>query len=53
MAYILLTILTLAATSLFWGGYKQLQRGDQTKGLLMIVAGMVALGNVMVWVMPM
>ena len=52
MGYILLAILTIAALALFWGGYQQSKRGDQTKAMLMFIAGLVALGNVLVWVVP-
>lgn len=45
-----LSILMLAAFLLAWGGlYQLVKRGDRKKGLLMLVASAVAVGNVLVW----
>jgi LPXTG-motif cell wall-anchored protein len=45
-----LSILMIAAFLLAAGGlYLILKRGERAKGALMILAGLVALGNVLVW----
>jgi len=46
----ILSILMIAAFLLAAGGlYLILKRGERTKGALMILAALVALGNVLVW----
>jgi hypothetical protein len=45
-----LSILMIAAFLLAWGGiYLLVKRGDRKKGMLMLVAAAVAVGNVLVW----
>ena len=45
-----LSILMLAAFLLAWGGVHMIvKRGDRKKGILMLVAAAVAVGNVLVW----
>lgn len=45
-----LSILMVAAFLLAWGGiYLLAKRKDRRKGLLMLAAAAVALGNVLVW----
>jgi len=45
-----LSILMLAAFLLVWGGIHMIvKRGDRKRGILMLVAAAVAVGNVLVW----
>ena len=45
-----LSVLMVAAFLLAWGGlYLLVKKGDRKKGLLMLVAAAVAVGNVLVW----
>lgn len=45
-----LSILMVAAFLLGWGGIHLLvKRKDRTKGVLMLVAAAVAVGNVLIW----
>ena len=49
-----LTLLTVAAIVLVWGGVTMIRRGDRdggdrTKGVLMIVCAVVLVGNVLIW----
>ena len=45
-----LSILMLAAFLLAWGGiYLVVKKGDRKKGILMLVAAAVAVGNVLIW----
>ena len=45
-----LSILMVAAFLLVWGGVHQLVKlKDRKKGILMLVAAAVAVGNVLVW----
>lgn len=45
-----LSILMIAAFALAWGGgYLLVKQRDRKKGVLMLVAAAVALGNVLVW----
>ena len=45
-----LSILMVAAFLLAWGGvYLLVKRGDRKKGILMLVAAAVAVGNVLIW----
>jgi hypothetical protein len=47
---IFLSILMVAAFLLAWGGiFLLVKRGDRKKGILMLVAAAVAVGNVLVW----
>lgn len=48
----ILSILMVAAFALAAGGvYLLVKRKDRAKGLLMIAAALVALGNVLIWVL--
>lgn len=50
---LLLSIAVLAAFALFWGGGRLIVRQqDRTKGVLMIVAGLVLLGNIALAALP-
>ena len=45
-----LSVLMVAAFLLAWGGiYLLVKRGDRKKGILMLVAAAVAVGNVLIW----
>lgn len=45
-----LSVLMVAAILLGWGGlYLLVKKGDRKKGVLMLVAAAVAVGNVLVW----
>ncbi|MCR5871828.1 MULTISPECIES: hypothetical protein [unclassified Sphingomonas] len=44
-----LTLLTIAAIILVWGGVTMIRKGDRTKGVLMIVCALVLVGNVLIW----
>ena len=45
-----LSILMVAAFLLVWGGvYLLVKKGDRKKGVLMLVAAAVAVGNVLIW----
>ena len=45
-----LSVLMVAAFLLAWGGvYLLIKRGDRKKGILMLVAAAVAVGNVLIW----
>ena len=47
---IFLSILMIAAFLLAWGGiYLLVRKGDRKKGVLMLAAAAVAVGNVLVW----
>ena len=53
----MLSLLTIAAIVLVWGGIKMIRRGDRaggdrTKGVLMIVCAVVLVGNVLIWTVP-
>jgi hypothetical protein len=54
MSNILFSLAILGAVALFWGGIAQIRRskGTLTKGVLMIVAALVLLGNVLIWAVP-
>ena len=53
MATILLTIAMLGVTALAAGGLWLITKGAQRrKGVLMIVAALVLLGNVLIWAVP-
>ena len=50
---LILSIAILAVFALTWGGGRLLFRGqDRTRGILMIVAALVLLGNVLIWAWP-
>ncbi|MGN7999607.1 hypothetical protein [Sphingomonas sp. 22176] len=42
-------IAMLAVLALAWGGVTVLRRGDRQRGVLMLVAALVILGNVLIW----
>ncbi|MDO6415736.1 hypothetical protein Q4F19_15200 [Sphingomonas sp. BIUV-7] len=47
------SIAMLACFTLVWGGIWLIaKRRDRKRGILMLVAAVVLLGNVLVWVMP-
>jgi hypothetical protein len=49
-----LSIAMLAAFALVWGGaWLIAKRRDRKRGILMIVAAAVLIGNVLIWVVPM
>ena len=51
---VLLSIAVLSAFALFAGGvWLTLKSHDMKRGILMIIAGIVILGNVIIWVLPM
>jgi hypothetical protein len=54
VANLLLSLALLGAAILFWGGIAQIRRSKDalTKGVLMIVAALVLLGNVLIWAVP-
>lgn len=50
---LILSIAILAVFALLWGGGRLFWHGqDRTKGVLMIVAALVLLGNVLIWAWP-
>jgi hypothetical protein len=49
-AYLLLGLLAFAGLLLFWGGLDRMRKGDRQKAMLMVAAGAVMLGNVLIWV---
>lgn len=46
---ILLSVAVLATFALVWGGAMVWRKGDRQKGVLMVVAAAVLLGNVLIW----
>ena len=46
---ILLSIAVLATFALVWGGVVVWRKGDRQKGVLMVIAAAVLLGNVLIW----
>ena len=48
----LLSIVMLAAFGLIIGGVVLIRRGERKKGVLMIVAAAVLVGNVLIWTVP-
>jgi hypothetical protein len=47
---LVLTLLMIAFAALCGGGlWVLVKRGDRKRGLLMILAGLVMLGNVLIW----
>ncbi|HEV7288713.1 hypothetical protein [Sphingomonas sp.] len=52
-----LSLLTIAAIVLVWGGVTMIRKGDRaggsrTKGVLMIVCAAVLVVNVLIWTVP-
>lgn len=53
MAFVLLTFAMLGVTALAAGGFWLITKGAQRrKGILMIAAALVLLGNVLIWAVP-
>lgn len=49
----MLSITMIVIVSLVWGGVILLRRGnDRKRGILMLVAAAVLLGNVLIWSLP-
>ena len=48
---ILLSIAVAAMFALVWGGMRTWRRGERQKGVLMLVAALVLLGNLLIWSM--
>jgi hypothetical protein len=48
---LLLSIAVIAMFALVWGGIRTWRGGDRTKGVLMVVAAAVLLGNLLIWSM--
>ena len=48
----LLSIAMLGAFALIIGGVVLIRRGERRKGVLMIVAAAVLVGNVLIWTLP-
>ena len=47
------SIAMAVAIGLIWGGIVLIRRGtDRTRGILMLVAALVLLGNVLIWTLP-
>lgn len=48
-----LSVAMLACFALVWSGIWLIRtRRDRTRGILMLVAALVLLGNVLIWVVP-
>jgi hypothetical protein len=48
-----LSIAMIAAFALIWGGaWLIAKQRDRTRGILMLVAAAVLIGNVLIWVVP-
>jgi hypothetical protein len=45
---ILMSVAVLAMFALIWGGIRTL-KADRTRGVLMLVAALVLLGNLLIW----
>jgi len=46
---ILQSIAMIAVFALVWGGVVVWRKGDRQKGVLMVIAAVVLLGNVLIW----
>ena len=46
---ILQSIAALAVIALVWGGVVIWRKGDRQKGVLMVIAAAVLLGNLLIW----
>lgn len=46
---LMLSIAVLAVAALVWGGAATWRKGDRRKGVLMVIAAAVLLGNVLIW----
>lgn len=49
---IIISILAAVALLLLWGGYNRWIAQDRAKAALMVVAGVILLGNVAIWIWP-
>ena len=49
LANFLLALVMLAVIALGWGGALMFARGEKKRGVLMLVAALVMLGNVLIW----
>ena len=49
---IIVSIVMLAAAFLVGGGIKLLRRGEQQRGMLMLILAFVMVANVAIWVIP-
>lgn len=52
LAAITSSVAIIAMVVLLIGGIRLIRGGDRSKGMLMIVAGLVLLGNVLIWTWP-
>lgn len=46
---LMLSIAVVAMFALVWGGARTWRGGDRFKGVLMLVAALVLLGNLLIW----
>jgi hypothetical protein len=46
---LMLSIAVIAMFVLLWGGVRTFRGGDRQKGVLMLVAALVLLGNLLIW----
>jgi len=49
---VLFSIVMIAVFALVAGGVRTVIRGDRLRGVLMIVAAAVLMGNLLIWVVP-
>ena len=50
---VMLSITMVVVIALLWGGISLVRKGaDRRRGLLMLVAALVLLGNVLIWALP-
>ena len=49
----MLSITMVVVVALLWGGISLVHKGaDRRRGILMLVAALVLLGNVLIWTVP-
>ena len=46
---LLLSVAVVAMFALVWGGVRTWRGGDRQKGVLMLIAALVLLGNLLIW----
>lgn len=46
---LMLSIAVVAMFALVWGGARTWRGGDRFKGVLMLIAALVLLGNLLIW----
>jgi hypothetical protein len=46
---LLLSIAVVAMFALVWGGIRTWRGGERQKGVLMVIAALVLLGNLLIW----